>query len=520
MRSCNLSILVSILSISTSAAFAGSRGSINSINTNINTNTHTHKRTPRVRFFGRPASSSLSVATTEVVSIDDSTTATTTTTTSNKWEDLQKAIAPSDDEQEPVKEPVLTFYRDTNGWCPFCLRVWVCIRAKNLPYQERLIPLQNKPDWYKDMVPTAQTPALLFHHSGDFDGDGDGAGDGDAVSNKSRKLVWDSLDIMKALDDMFPDTRQLVLDTVEYKQASEMNAQLNKVGFAFTYASRPSTEAGAPELTPSEKKQAFLDQLDVLEQALALQQNSSNGNGPFRLGKEFTGVDAEMIPSLERWRYQLPLSKDVDILEGRPALKIWFEAMEAFEPFGERASGDEYSWIATNVQFARIFGKEGDADTMAQIEKSESAAFKLVDGFRDAFAVKDDECEGRFALEAAAKVISNHAGIAKDCTNGDPKSQKNISRAASVETAEKMLLVVARILLKGDDAVKEARSITKASLLEDMGFVVGDGDDERLDAANAAKTVATRLCAPRDMSAPAAKILRAVLMIVAEKLEE
>ena len=42
---------------------------------------------------------------------------------------------------------------------------------------------------------------------------------------------------------------------------------------------------------------------------------------------------------------------------------------------------------------------------------------------------------------------------------------------------------------------------------------------EKLDAARAARTIASRLCVPRDMSAPAAKILRAVLMTAAEELE-
>ena len=476
-----LSFLVSILSIAASVAFAGGSSNSNRIDT----------RTPRFRF-GRPASFVAATSTATADAIDSTTSSTNT----NTWEDLQNAIALDESENENKNEPVLTFYRDTNGWCPFCERVWVCIRAKNLPYQERLISLQNKPDWYKEMVPTTQVPALLFHNSNSDD-------------KNSRKLVWDSLDIMKALDDMFPDTPQLVLDTHEYKEASEMNALLNKVGFAFVYATGGLESSGdgeqeqkqEQELSLSEKKQEFLQELDRLEQAIV---------GPFRLGQEFTGVDAEMIPSLERWRYQLPLSKGVDILENRPVLAKWFEAMESYAPFAERAGGDEYSWVATSAMFARFFGKEGDPATIATIEKSESAAMALMDGFKD--AVKENECHGKFALEAAAKVISNHEAIAKDCTNPDPKSQQNISRAGSVESAEKMLLAVARMLLKEDNAIQEAKSC----LLEDMGV----GDDERLDAAKAAKTVATRLCTPRDMSAPAAKILRAVLMIVAERLEE
>ena len=50
----------------------------------------------------------------------------------------------------------------------------------------------------------------------------------------------------------------------------------------------------------------------------------------------------------------------------------------------------------------------------------------------------------------------------------------------------------------------------------DFGF---ENHDEKMDAARAASTIASRLCVPRDMSAPASKILRAALMTVAETLE-
>jgi len=38
-------------------------------------------------------------------------------------------------------------YRDTNGWCPFCERVWVAISAKWIPYRKRLISLQDILEW-------------------------------------------------------------------------------------------------------------------------------------------------------------------------------------------------------------------------------------------------------------------------------------------------------------------------------------------------------------------------------------
>ena len=39
------------------------------------------------------------------------------------------------------EEPVLTLYRDTNGWCPFCERVWIGLEKKGIPYDEKLINL-------------------------------------------------------------------------------------------------------------------------------------------------------------------------------------------------------------------------------------------------------------------------------------------------------------------------------------------------------------------------------------------
>ena len=35
--------------------------------------------------------------------------------------------------------PVLTLYRDTNGWCPFCEKVWLQLMAKGVPFELSLI---------------------------------------------------------------------------------------------------------------------------------------------------------------------------------------------------------------------------------------------------------------------------------------------------------------------------------------------------------------------------------------------
>jgi glutathione S-transferase len=105
--------------------------------------------------------------------------------------------------QDEAKKPLVTLYPDTNGWCPFCECVWLALEIKSIPYQEQLINLQDKPKWFLQMVPTGLVPAVSLHS--------DQIAQGDPISPK-RLLIWESLDIMKALDVQFPDTPRLVLD--------------------------------------------------------------------------------------------------------------------------------------------------------------------------------------------------------------------------------------------------------------------------------------------------------------------
>lgn len=411
----------------------------------------------------------------------------TVTSTPPSWDDLSTAIHA--DTAESPEKPLVTLYRDTNGWCPFCERVWVILRAKGIPYDEQLVSLQNKPEWYKALVPTTLVPAVLFH--------------GEEGKNE-RRIVWESSDILAALDEEFPETPQMEFDTPEYKAAVQMNDDLAAAGFQFVYAGRNDTLTEEDKL---DRRNTFIAELDRLNAALEAQQSS--GGGAFRLGKDFSGVDGIMVPTLERWRYQLPLTTDIDILEDRPALKAWFDSMDSFEPYANRVAGDEYSWTATNSMFLRYFGGgEDKPEVAAAIKRADDAAESLSSVFSEN-AVKEED--GKYSKEAAAKLVTNHEAVVNDCTRDDPKSQQNIGRASNSDAADAMLRYVASLLLSDDDTVLQA---TEASLLN------FEDKESAKDAAIAARTVASRLCVPRDMSAPAASILRAVLAIVANRLEE
>ena len=410
-----------------------------------------------------------------------------TTISSSSWEELSDTLTKRTEQSTPPKPPKVTLYRDTNGWCPFCERVWLILRAKNIQYDEQLISLQNKPDWYKALVPTTLVPAVLFHE--------------DADKKNERRIVWESSDIIEALDEAFPE-HPMLRDTPEYDIAVQMNDDLTKAGFEFVYAGRNDTLTDEDKL---ERKAKFISELDRLDAALVEQQLKVDGDTCFRLGEEFTAVDAIMIPTLERWRYQLPLTADIDILEGRKGLKKWFASMDSYEPYSGRVMGDEYSWVATNSMFLRYFGGgEDKPDVAAAIKRADDAAERLTSSFLDQ-AIFEDDCK-KHSMEAAAKLVSNHDAIVKDCTRGDPSSQQHIERASSEDDADMMLRHVCMLLLSETDTLKEATE----SLLPEI----------TKDGAAAAKVVASRLCVPRDMSAPAASILRATLSSIANRIEE
>mmetsp|Transcript_34581 Transcript_34581/g.83644 ORF Transcript_34581/g.83644 Transcript_34581/m.83644 type:complete len:338 (-) Transcript_34581:162-1175(-) len=331
-------------------------------------------------------------------------------------------------------------------------------------------------------------PAVLFH--------------GDEETNE-RRIVWESSDIVQALEEEFQDTPKMVHDTPEYAEAVQMNEDLTLAGFGFVYAGRNDTLSEEDKL---DRKKKFLFELDRLNTALKEQQKS--GDGEFRLGM-FCNVDALMIPTLERWRFQLPITNGIDIEKGRPALTKWFQAMDSYEPYANRVAGDQYSWTATNSMFLRYFGGGEDKPEIAEgIQRADDLAKSLASSFAEK-AVEEDS-EKRYSLEAASKLVANHEAVIKDSTRQDPKSQQHIGRASNSVAADTMLCYVASCLLSSNDTMQQAKEAPLVDIEKESAR----------DAANAARTVASRLCVPRDMSAPAASILRAALVTIADRLEE
>ena len=378
------------------------------------------------------------------------------------------------------KEPVLTLYRDTNGWCPFCERVWIALEKKGIAYEEKLIDLQDKPDWYKDIVPTTLVPAIEFHDERYS-----------AAEPGSGRLVWESKDILEALDESF--------DAVPLRSGGDGVAEVAEVlnaSFGFVYGARNSTAA---ELAT--KQETFVAALDALDGVL-------RAKGPFVRGAALSTADLELAPTMERFYYQLAvLRPDFPALDaGRPGLAAWFRAMDGEPAYARRVKGDAYSWTAVTSSFLRFFAAN-DTETEGKIQKADAAAAAMLqDSLQDAAALADAAAVD----EAAARLSMNRAAVARDAADASPKTQPFVARAASTDSAD--AAIDAALAALADARPRRLRRLRRLA----RGLRKTAPPQLSDDAKVAASCIAARLCAPRDMGAPAAAALRHVLLKLAQ----
>jgi len=394
-------------------------------------------------------------------------------------------------------------------------RVWVYLEAKNIPYKERLINLQNKPEWYKDLVPTTLVPAIVIHDDIILN---QTTKEGEVIQPE-RRVIWESSKIIEVLDDLFDKDEndkniKLVLGTEEYKKAEEMNTELGTAGFQYIYSSR-NTSLTTEDI--QQRKDSFEAKLDELDQELLAH------GGPFRLGKEFTVLDALMVPMLERWKYQLPITSNINILSGRKGLQNWFDAMDSYKPYSNRVAGDEYSWTAVASYFLKLFNSNGtnvSDETKDAMLRADNAAMALENSFVGKCNKLDElgqvEKIGKAKLLAADKIITNYEAIIKDCTNSNPKTQVHIPRATNEQSVDLLLRYVVHTLLQSTTMNQTLEKVIAGS----CSSMLVDLIEDKYDASVAARTIARRLCIPRDMGALSGTFLRGVLSMVATSLEK
>lgn len=344
-----------------------------------------------------------------------------------------------------IAPPVL-LYRDTNSWCPFCERVWFALEEKEIPFETEFIDLSNKPKWYTDLVPTTLVPAAKIE----------------------GELVYESKDILLALEERFPETPLLPADAEENAIARQLVEDAETNGFKEA-AYKFLREAADPDDLDT-LKQSFEAKLDELEQAL------SKYPGPYFLGA-FSLVDIMYSPHLDRLAANLPVYRGYHI-KGNPRypnLNAWFAALNE-RPAYHRVKSDE---ATNNLLLRRRWGVEPISNPLPLDPVLSKAS--------------------QYRAEAAERLSDNReAAIADILKNSGVQALGDISTVK--DAIEAHLKLLATYLLYGD----------KTQL--PWGRVGGKDNLDPAFSAIGAITFAylrNRICAPRDMSAGAATAFRA-----------
>lgn len=346
----------------------------------------------------------------------------------------------------PETSPSVLLYRDTNSWCPFCERVWFALEEKEIPFETEFIDLNNKPKWYTDLVPTTLVPAAKI--------------DGD--------LIYESKDILLALEGRFPEIPLLPADPEENQAARHLIEEAETNGFkeaAYKFLREPVTDELAIVQASFEAK------LDQLEQALSIYP------GSYFLST-FSLVDIMYSPHLDRLAANLPVYRGYHIINNPryPNLNAWFTALSD-RPAYHRVKSDA---ATNNLLLRRIWGVEPLGNPLP-LNSALSEAL-------------------HYRAEAAERLTDNRELAIADVLKNSGVQTLAVDVSEVTNAIEAHLKLLATYLLYED----------KAQL--PWGRVGGKDNLDPTFSAIGAITLAylrNRICAPRDMSAGAATAFRA-----------
>ena len=273
------------------------------------------------------------------------------------WETISSQLTPL----QPSPNSQITFYRNRNGWCLYSQRVWMALEHKNIRYDVCTISSKNMPQWYKDIVPTKQVPAIELH---DVNWKSSTPGSG--------RVLWGSMDIVKSLDELFPNSDPHLSHKTRFE--SDFLALTESFDSA---ALRYVFDAGKPLLDLALRRATFTACLKSLNDALV------QSGGPFASGPSLGAADLALIPFIERYRYQVPLfDPDGPALYGNPdfpALTRWYDEVAALPSFA-RSCGDAYTWTAIASTASRLVAPRPPSPArQAACEAADRAASRMLD---------------------------------------------------------------------------------------------------------------------------------------------
>lgn len=444
------------------------------------------------------------------------------------WEQLLESIsntAPKEGEEERLSsrttsrlfghsKPMVTLYRDSAAWCPYCQKTWMALEETRVPYEIVKIDMRcygkGKPTEFLKLQPNGNLPCAIIN----------------SREGGTQNVVRESNDIIDALDEL----------------SSSVAPTLRPVGHedrirAWCDNGRDSLERRLYArwmwwLTgvrrPQEYKDLFLEHWQEMEDALG------EVPGPYFLGKEISVVDLRFIPFVERQLASLAYFKGADYLRDPnryPNVVRWLEAMESRASF-QVTKSDYYTHSrALPPQLAADCAAEPGCEELQESIDS----WPVLDGSRDWKEPGWEWCESGATKEAADRLVQGNRNIVAFCARGagvsglpaasaplaDPGALPNES---AIPALDLLIRYIATSLLQKSSAcsgswlqIDSIGSATKDSVL--FTNAVSRLDNESaLSLADCLDYLRARIGVPRDMSYPAAQALRKELLFVSNIL--
>ena len=458
----------------------------------------------------------------------------------------------------------VVFYKDAAGWCPYCQKVWMHLEEKKIPYKIERINMRSygdKPASFLAKVPSGLLPAV------EIDG----------------KLITDSVVIMKILEDIFPDHKMMPSnknggqDSKELIEYAEELLQFERILFSgwCQFIFRPHNQAVQVQF------ENLLDQVDTLLGRNDIPGKNKNNNlkgenevettspryaSPWFLkGNSCSVVDLVYVSHIERMCASTAYWRGLQIRGNSRWKNInrWFDAFDEL-PSYQASKSDFYTHIkdippqygpgiinsqaSSLVEFQGIL--EGIDETswnslVLNCNKQDMTTF-LEPSPQDTLPPSIDYIRD----EAAWKLIENHDNIVKFCCRAvgekgtkqfsaplaDPYATPNSNYYEEVSAA---LRIVVTILLKPFDEINvESRleeNIEIQTILNNSIRCYKNESDHQKEItqedrkifkkklegiALALEYLQKRVGVPRDMSYPAARVLRGSLGYLITVLRE
>ena len=408
-----------------------------------------------------------------------------------------------------------TLFRERQGWCPHSERLWLSLELKGIEYDT----VQCDPTWQVPGARGAETtaPRLRWPSSecGEFP-------------------EGDSMALMRALDERYPETPQL------WPHSSPVDETLSALAEVLPSEARSSTRAVflfaddksiLPTPLPRSRFERALDELEALLEMGAGGGGSGGSGGArsggarsegsaraFFCGESVSAADVAIAPYLERWCAQLPCLHPGLMPRGGgeeggggggvgtepywPRLSNWFAAMDSLPPYACRVKGDAASW--RKVLSSSPWWPAGWAPPDISAEAAAAAARGFGVGGSgvgggsgggvssavwESYSLARPHIGATPALEASAALLRNRKALSADARRRRRLyvSVPFLGADVSDDEIDEALRAVAWLLAEGE-AAAPARTVP---LVPELAAYLDE-----------------RVCVPRDMGAPAAAEIR------------